>query len=338
MAPTLEELAARVEALERAQTATPVSYYTSRYSGEEMDERLDTVGVLGGSTQQALANLGAGVRPNLLDNPGLAVNQRGLSQYTGAVQTVDRWMSANPATWEKVPGGWKITQGTENGFAICQRAGKIPAGTYTISVIVSAVTGTWGLLIQNQQEGNLMITEPGVYSATVTVNESEASPYLFILYSTQAGDTITLPSDDGEVAKVEEGDGQTLAYQDENEIWHLLPQPDADYATQLRKCQRYLVILTEPQRFIGMCEMDVATGGQAVIWTPVQMRTAPTISGDLRIYGSGNNVGVTTATSLGVGPTGVRVNLTASGLVNTPTAGFLYNENPANPVILSAEL
>ena len=201
----------------------------------------NVVAALGAAStpQEALAALGAGVRPNLLDNPRLAVNQRGLSQYTGAVQTVDRWMSANPATWEKIPGGWKITQGTPEGFAICQRTEKIASGTYTISVIISEVTGTWGLLIQGQQEGNLMITEPGFYSATVTVDESDASPYLFVLYSTQAGDTITLPSDDGEIAKVEEGDGQTLAYQDEDGNWHLLPQPGEKYGTQLLECQRY---------------------------------------------------------------------------------------------------
>ena len=40
MASTLEELEARVEALEWAQTTTPTQYYTSKYSGEEMDALL----------------------------------------------------------------------------------------------------------------------------------------------------------------------------------------------------------------------------------------------------------------------------------------------------------
>ena len=38
---TLEELEARVKALEDAQAAEPTSYYTSKYSGEEMDALLD---------------------------------------------------------------------------------------------------------------------------------------------------------------------------------------------------------------------------------------------------------------------------------------------------------
>lgn len=311
-----------------------MEYYTSAFSGPEMDARFS---MLGDTPQQALANLGAGVRPNLLDNPGLAVNQRGLSQYTGAVQTVDRWMSADPASWEKVPGGWKITQGTENGFAICQKKEKIAAGTYTISVIVSEVTGTWGLLIQGQQEGNLMITEPGFYSATVTVDESDASPYLFVLYSEQVGDTIMLPSDVGDIAKVEEGEGQTLAYQDEDGNWHLLPQPDADYRAQLRKCQRFLVVLTEPQRFIGICTIDSTYGGQGIIFTPVPMRAAPVVSGNLNLFGFGNNAQITPSV-MGSGPTGVRINFTAQNLVSVPCMALLFNISPDNPLILSAEL
>lgn len=40
---TLEELEARVQALEDARAAEPTSYYTSKYSGEEMDALLDIV-------------------------------------------------------------------------------------------------------------------------------------------------------------------------------------------------------------------------------------------------------------------------------------------------------
>ena len=38
---TLEELEERVKALEQAQAQTPTEYYTSKYSGEEMDALLD---------------------------------------------------------------------------------------------------------------------------------------------------------------------------------------------------------------------------------------------------------------------------------------------------------
>lgn len=41
---TLEELEARIEALEQAQA--PTEYYTSKYSGEEMDTLLDKIAAM----------------------------------------------------------------------------------------------------------------------------------------------------------------------------------------------------------------------------------------------------------------------------------------------------
>ncbi|WP_294548387.1 hypothetical protein [uncultured Pseudoflavonifractor sp.] len=41
---TLEELEARIAALEQAQS--PTEYYTSKYSGEEMDALLDKVAAM----------------------------------------------------------------------------------------------------------------------------------------------------------------------------------------------------------------------------------------------------------------------------------------------------
>ena len=43
---TLEELEARIAALEQAQAQTPTEYYTSKYSGEEMDALLDKVAAM----------------------------------------------------------------------------------------------------------------------------------------------------------------------------------------------------------------------------------------------------------------------------------------------------
>ena len=40
-------------------------------------------------------------------------------------------------------------------------------------------------------------------------------------------------------AKLERGENQTLAYQGDDGLWQLLPQPDLDYRTQLLKCQAY---------------------------------------------------------------------------------------------------
>lgn len=43
---TLEELEERIKALEQAQEQTPTEYYTSKYSGEEMDALLDKIAAM----------------------------------------------------------------------------------------------------------------------------------------------------------------------------------------------------------------------------------------------------------------------------------------------------
>lgn len=43
---TLEELEERIVALEQAQAQTPTEYYTSKYSGEEMDALLDKIAAM----------------------------------------------------------------------------------------------------------------------------------------------------------------------------------------------------------------------------------------------------------------------------------------------------
>lgn len=66
--------------------AEPTDYYTSRYSGEEIDNLLDEVKNGGGG--------GGGVRPNLLDNWDFRtpVNQRGVSgQISSHGYFIDRW-------------------------------------------------------------------------------------------------------------------------------------------------------------------------------------------------------------------------------------------------------
>lgn len=84
------------------------TYYTSKYSGEQIDEAVRKIldGEMTGdyadrqlsnldTPQAALANLGAGVRPNLLINPFFQVNQRGQTSYTGITPTVDMWSSTS---------------------------------------------------------------------------------------------------------------------------------------------------------------------------------------------------------------------------------------------------
>ena len=85
---------AAVAAEAAVQVDPPTEYYTSRYSGEEIDKGIDGALQLGGAStpQGAIAALGAGVRAKLNDNPFFLVNQRGRSSYTGPGYGPDRWM------------------------------------------------------------------------------------------------------------------------------------------------------------------------------------------------------------------------------------------------------
>lgn len=75
-----EERLAALEAQMAALVEPPTEYYTSRYSGEEIDKGIDGALQLGGAStpQGAIAALGAGVWPNLLVNPFFKINQRGM--------------------------------------------------------------------------------------------------------------------------------------------------------------------------------------------------------------------------------------------------------------------
>lgn len=287
MAVTLEDLAARVEALERAQTATPVSYYTSRYSGEEMDERLDAVGVLGGSTQQALANLGAGVRPNLLDNPYFVgggtgwgvfpVNQVGFKSadmYDTA--TFDRWR-----LYSYTSGAVTLTENGVNlngqfDYGVTLEHSRIPE-IPNLPITISALTSDWalitatGILQNNGQTENFGIPfENGITANLIFIRRWNVD-YLDLFFF-----QLTAPTETTIIAaKLEIGDTQTLAYQDEEGVWHLLPQPDMDYSTQLRKCQYYF---EEIPIWTGLSAGDQFGSFDLFVPFKSTKRTVPTIT------------------------------------------------------------
>ena len=68
------------------------TYYTSKYSGEEIDARLDTMSVIAGAnmSQQLLNQLGAGVRPNLLINPFFSGEPAGADKLQRHIRCIYR--------------------------------------------------------------------------------------------------------------------------------------------------------------------------------------------------------------------------------------------------------
>lgn len=255
------------------------TYYTSKYSGEEIDALLDGVAVFGGATtpQGALANLGAGVRPNLLDNAifigggsqqgggQLPVNQRGQTSYTNVAKhqyCIDRWFSAS--AWGTVPlnvsllnDGLKISsinnQEFPNALGILWETvpelAYLVGRTVTLSVKVKDVEansdGVYPYIGYQTGQGEYLLSKPktinaaGVFSVEFVVQSGRDSVGIGLEAGSTEGASITI-----EEIKLEVGQGQTLAYQNEDGAWQLLPQPESDYATQLAKCQRYYQIYT----------------------------------------------------------------------------------------------
>lgn len=230
------------------------------------------LGVLGGATtpQAALANLGAGVRPNIARNPAFAVNQRNF--------TSDNWTSGyGPDGWDVNGAGHASFDGTvvcTYDQYLCQRyeIGVIKKGKYTISALcngeIRAFIGYWTGAATQADSTNY---QNGLASVTLELSsdDNEKNGYIYILNKTSGGSI--------SYVKVEEGEGQTLGYHDDEGDLHILPQPDMDYATQLAKCQRYYQIYSTAD----------ARPSKAVDCRPV-MRTDPAqgtiVVGDTTYY------------------------------------------------------
>lgn len=192
-------------------------------------------GGTGATTPQgALANLGAGVRPNIADNGNLidAVNQRQFVSTTQAGRILDRWEISSDATinvtYTKGSGLLLQNLGSAGNLFLTQkRERKLEEEKkYTLSVLTDK-----GLFSDSLSPGESSYPTSGLYFSVVN-----RSGYGEFDIGVLAGGNSFLVK----YVKVEDGEGQTLAYQGSTGAWHLLPQPESDYATQLAKCQRYL--------------------------------------------------------------------------------------------------
>ena len=143
--PTIEERLAALEAkMAQLTDTTPTTYYTHQYSGEEIDAavgRAITGGALDTSVNNVSNQLGTFVRPNLLDNWyfGRPVNQRGQTEYTRDVYTVDRWGILNNVTATLQNASLNIAY-TESGWNLYTFLDNVlmPGTTYTLSCLYKA--------------------------------------------------------------------------------------------------------------------------------------------------------------------------------------------------------
>lgn len=190
--------------------------------------------------QAALANLGAGVKPNLLDNAYFVgggtgwgvfpVNQRGLTAYSGEGTTaIDRWTMYDSAAVSIGANGLTVS-GTlvqlvqSTVFSVL--AGKpvtisavLSDGSYGTATGVIAAVGSDTYISANIGDGQLAI-----------VSFNSVSSYQLARLSNLTGLV---------AAKVENGPNQTLYYVGNDGKAVLLPQ-NSDYGLELLKCQQYL--------------------------------------------------------------------------------------------------
>lgn len=290
--------------------------------------------------QLALANLGAGVRPNLARNPDFKINQRNFSS--------EDWRSGyGPDGWSSTGGGGLEYSGgpvkTNNQYLLqFYEPGEIVAGIYTISALctdnIQAEIGFWGGSSVGEPSANY---DNGIASVTIEIPESIVdsgkNPYLYILCKNNG--TISY-------VKVERGPNQTLAYQKSDGTLEPIPQPDSKPGQILAECHRYLYSPfygAFPTAPIGTVFVSNQTTGFVVVKTPVLMRTKPVFSGDpskLWIVKS-NGGGAQRPSALSVmGMSGCGVFLSVTASFEDGGQYIMYSEDISNPAdfLLSAEL
>ena len=257
------------------------------HTAQEIDDGIDNLhNLTGGATtkQAALANLGAGVRPNLLDNAifigggsqqgggQLPVNQRGQTSYTVSGYCIDRWQLKTGISLTLESGGMQITRDSTSSAEMIvdflpnslweQIAGEI----VTLSALVNGklISVSFGAPVHLDQ----LMDSPDAFvdNLYMDVYGTPNSNSCGVRFHSGASSTWTI-----QAVKLELGSAQTLAYQDEDGAWKLLPQPESDYATQLSKCQRYLLM--------GPINAPVWCLGYAFLPTPVTIRANPAIIG-----------------------------------------------------------
>lgn len=180
--------------------------------------------------------------PNLLDNWYFAdpINQRGQTEYTGNIYSIDRW-KLNRANLSVSSDGirlhWDGVNGTAGNLIQYVERTRFTVGQpYTFSALIEDdfLTGTF-----------IMDTYSGSLKELLNTNMIFGLTYLKV-HSTSGNIQINIYTDRTEgvlikAVKLEQGAVQTLAHQDADGNW-VLNDPPPNKVLELAKCQRYYQI------------------------------------------------------------------------------------------------
>ena len=242
--------------------------------------------------QKALRNIGGRPNRNLMDNAyfkgggsqqgggQFPINQRGQTSYaTASGYTIDRWMhGTEPGDIELTADGVKFN-GTEGMNLTLSQILDLSVSQDTVVTLSALYRGQiildyWGTTLSPSP---VVESGWGLHAVTYTIPAGTNLANRF--YSP------TIKTNGAQISyiaavKLELGDTQTLAYQDEDGAWQLFETPD--YGEELAKCRYYF------RRYgvssLGQIYLPPALGvsGTEANFSIVSepMRIAPTISGN----------------------------------------------------------
>lgn len=207
-------------------------------------ERADTTLSNLSNRQKALRNIGGRPNRNLLRNwyfagggtPGkFPINSKGKANYTASGNIINRWRLTNPN------GTFTLT---ENGCTFAGTSGNIwiqeylenPGQFYGEKVTISLLTDEQlitktGELTTEEVSQNTGFSIGGSNGLSLGFYKASDGSAFFQI-GVSSGNSNTLIA-----AKLELGDQQTLAYQDEDGAWQLFETPD--YATEYVRCASF---------------------------------------------------------------------------------------------------
>lgn len=271
--------------------------------------------------------------PNLLDNWYFAnpINQRGQTEYTGAVYGIDRWRGLAETSKITVQDKCLEVSSSTNGNGLwCIRQPLDPNLVEELKgrTVTASVLTTSELLSLTTNEMFQTGKEPSAFGTNVEVWLNSSGSMLIGFISEGPIQLLA--------AKLELGSEQTLAHQEDG-IWVLNEIPD--YGEQLARCQRYQIKINSGPVFTGRTYAKDATNAVIFIPTPVTMRTNPNISFPGRStasawYNNGQIYGTVGANGV-VSANGIRAKMELENSNIGAANGFLWD---ANDILLDANL
>ena len=292
--------------------------------------------------------LGVRVNKNLLDNAyfkgggsqqgggQFPINQRGKTSWSQG-SAFDRWLISKSSSSDAIV---TLSEGGVSASAQCwffeRLDGKDLVGKQlTLSALLDSNELIFGTVTFNQQ--NSVAVNNGEFSLYMENRPNTTFTVFVISWIKGSGKKVV-------AAKLELGDQQTLAYQDEEGNWQLFETPD--YAEELAKCQRYFFPVMERNKINATTVMAQAvslTSAAIFIPLPCNMRVIPTATINktalCELKNGNTQYPITSITVVRMSSNVVKLNIVCSG--GGLTDGNFYpliNSDSDSYLFLSAEL